>query len=138
MVVIRLDRRILYAVLGILVVVVALGVGVWLGQAAGGSSPSTAAAVPAAPGQAQPVQPQAPAAAQPQNPAAQPASPNVPLVTIDEARQLYGQPNVVMVDARTAEEFKGPRVKGAVNAPSTDMSKLSQLPKDKDLIIYCN
>jgi len=133
MIVIRLDRRLLYAVLGILVVVVALGIGILLGRGTS-SSPATAVAVPQAPI----AQPQQPGAAVPQqNPAAQPPDPNVPLVSVDEARQKLGQAGVVFVDARTDGEFKQGHIKGAINAPASDTAKMNTLPKDKELVIYC-
>lgn len=138
MIVIRLDRRVLFALLAVVGIALALGLGIFLGRMNSAGGTQTAASAPSTSQQA-PVQPQAPAAAQP--PAAQqaPNVPNVPLITVDEARQKYGQPNVIMVDARTEQEFKSGHIKGAVNVPVNEIqNRLNLLPRDKDLIIYCN
>ncbi len=135
MIVIRLDRRVLYAVLALLVVLLALGVGLFLGRATGGESAAVAPAPQAAaPGAALPQ----PGAVPQQNPAAQAPPSNVPLVTVEEARQRFGQPGVVFVDARTVEEYKSGRIQGAINMPANDSAtKYNELPKDKELILYC-
>ncbi len=144
MIVIRLDRRVLWGIVAVLLILVALGAGVLIGSMTGAGGGGTAAA-PQAPVQQAPVQ-QAPvqqaplpqAQQLPQAQAQQPQSPNVPLISIDEARQLLGQPNVVFVDARVADEYKKFHIKGAISMPNTEVAqRLTELPKDKDLILYC-
>lgn len=140
MIVIRLDRRVLWGIVAVLLILVALGAGVLIGSltSRGGS---TAAAVPQAPVQQAPVQqpPVQQLPVQPQAQAQQPQAPtNLPMITVDEARQELGLPNVVFVDARVADEYKRGHIKGAISMPNTEVAqRLSELPKDKDLIIYC-
>lgn len=137
MIVIRLDRRVLWGIVAVLLILVALGAGVLIGAmtSRGGA---TAAVSPAqqAPVQQAPIQ-QPQLQTQPQ--VQQPQAPtNMPLISIDEARQLLGQPNVVFVDARVADEYKRQHIKGAISMPNTEVAqRLTELPRDKDLIIYC-
>lgn len=140
MIVIRLDRRVLWGIVAVLLILVALGAGVLIGSLTSGGG-STAASVPQAPVQQAPAQ-QAPVQqlpVQPQAQAQQPQAPaNLPMVTVDEARQLLGQPNVVFVDARVADEYKRQHIKGAISMPNTEVAqRVAELPRDKDLIIYC-
>ena len=44
----------------------------------------------------------------------------------------------VVVDVRTPEEFRGGAFPGAINVPLQQLgSRLSELPKDKPLVVYC-
>ena len=147
MITIRMDRRVLYGILGVVAVLAVLGLGFVLGKAVSPTSTTTQAAAPA----------QNPAA---QNPAAQnPAAPqivltpqydhtaiaaanaqlaHVPRISLDEAKQKMTDPNVLFVDARTAQEYTQGHVKGAISVPVADVDKyLSRLPQDKALIVYC-
>jgi len=46
--------------------------------------------------------------------------------------------NYIILDVRTAGEFKEGYIEGAVNIPVSELeSKLNELPKDKSIIIYC-
>lgn len=60
-------------------------------------------------------------------------------ITQDEfiARQNAGD-SMVILDVRTKEEFAQGYIKGAVNIAHTQLaSHLQDIPKDKDIIIYC-
>lgn len=47
-------------------------------------------------------------------------------------------PNTVLIDTRTASEFELGHIAGAVNIPLDEMrSRLSEIPNDKKLIVYC-
>ncbi len=63
------------------------------------------------------------------------------VVTAPEVLKLQnGKPPAVVVDTRTAEEFRLGRVPGAVNLPPEEVIReASKLPKDKrtPLVFYC-
>ena len=148
MVVIRLDRKVFYAVVVVFALALALGAGYFLGQ----TMRRPAAATASLPSQQNPVS--APNAAQSQNQAAAQAPgaaqgnapkelpaeqlKDIPRVTLEDAHQKLGQPAVVFVDARSLAEFQNAHIKGAVNLPLAEANaRLNELPKDKDLLIYC-
>jgi rhodanese-related sulfurtransferase len=57
------------------------------------------------------------------------------------ARIQAGKNDFVLIDVRTEKEFKLWHLPGAVGIPATTMvlpENLSTLPKDKDIILYCN
>lgn len=44
----------------------------------------------------------------------------------------------LLVDVRTPEEFASKHLDGAINIPIDDLeARLAELPKDKDLVLYC-
>ena len=66
-------------------------------------------------------------------------------VSANEAYQLIQQrrndPDFVILDIRTPQEFVAGHIQGAVNIDfyaSTFRQELSQLPKDKAYLVYCN
>ncbi len=66
-------------------------------------------------------------------------------VSANEAYQLIQQrrndPDFVILDIRTPQEFVAGHIQGAVNIDfyaSTFRQELSQLPKDKTYLVYCN
>jgi hypothetical protein len=149
--VIRVDRRALYFLVGVLLLGVPLLLGLYLGGFMGKpAAPNQAAATPAGPGSA-PVA-QAPAASGGANgapgsaaPASDPAQAQqaadlaaVPRISIDDAKKKLGDAGTVFIDARTPDQFAQGHIKGAISIPEMDaVAKSSDLPKDKDLIIYC-
>lgn len=140
MVTIRIDRRVLYALLIVLVLMVALIGGIFLGRLGNSGSQSAASVPPAQPNVGAPVQGQPPASNQPLPiPPSQAQAPadNTPRVGLAEARAKLDQGTAVFVDVRTAGEYQQSRVKGAINIPVNDMpTRFNELPKDKDVIIY--
>ena len=66
----------------------------------------------------------------------------VPEVSLDEARVLYGKPGVTFVDARSRADYERGHVKGAVPLPyeaaalAAGQSSLP-VPKAHRLIVYC-
>ncbi|MSP13938.1 MAG: hypothetical protein EXR62_13400 [Chloroflexi bacterium] len=141
MVVIWMDRRAFYAFLIGVVVVLVLVAGFLLGRSAG-SSPASIAQNPQI--QVNPVAPVNPSVANqaPQQPLQvqpQPApTDNVPRISLADAVKKLGQPSVLFVDARTAQEFQKGHIKGAVSIPAGEtQNRLNKFPRDKDLIIYC-
>lgn len=63
----------------------------------------------------------------------------VPRMTIDELKTLMGQKSVVIIDVRTAEEFKQGHIPGAVNIDFTDvMGEAERFAHEKRTIVaYC-
>jgi rhodanese-related sulfurtransferase len=62
------------------------------------------------------------------------------LLSQDEliARQRANDASLVVVDVRTAEEYAAGHVPGAINIPHDQVvQRLSQVPTDKDLVLYC-
>ncbi len=63
-------------------------------------------------------------------------------VTTDEVKKFMDQKEkMVLIDARTPEEYREAHIIGAVNIPEKDFEKAAaQLPADKDtlLVFYCN
>lgn len=44
----------------------------------------------------------------------------------------------LLIDVRTPEEFSTGHIAGAVNIPLQDLpQRLSEIPKDKDVVVYC-
>ncbi|MFN8484433.1 MAG: rhodanese-like domain-containing protein [Anaerolineae bacterium] len=140
MITIRMDRRVLYGILGVVAVLAVLGLGFVLGKAVNPSS-STQVAAPQSPAQAQ--NPASQALPTPQFDVTVAAAANaqlahVPRINLDQAKQKLTDPNVLFVDARSAQEFAQGHIKGAINVPVNDVDKyLSRLPQDKELIVYC-
>jgi len=64
------------------------------------------------------------------------------VATTDEVKKFMDQKEkMVLIDARTPEEYREAHIIGAVNIPEKDFEKAAtQLPADKDtlLIFYCN
>lgn len=78
-----------------------------------------------------------PASAKPQ-PAGNIPYPNVPRIPLADAKAKLDRQEVVMVDSRTAEEFAQAHIPGAVSIPLSETEqRLSQLPRDKEIITYC-
>lgn len=144
--VIRLSRPVLYGVLTAFALVALGSLGFLIGRAwLTSAAPAAVAPAPAGSGAAVAPVPQAPGAAVPkvgQNAAppagGEAAEANIPRVTIDDARQKFGQPTVLFVDTRSAGEYQQSRIKGAASLPLNDAEKrFNELPRDKDLILYC-
>jgi rhodanese-related sulfurtransferase len=78
----------------------------------------------------------------PSQPASAPVASSVTLPLISPQalleRQAKGDSSLFVLDVRTAEEFAAGHVPGAVNVPYDQVaSQLAQIPKDKDVVLYC-
>ena len=78
----------------------------------------------------------------PSQPAAAPAaaSGSLPLISPQALleRQAKKDQSVFVLDVRTPEEYAAGHVPGAVNVPYDQVaSHLAEIPKDKDVVIYC-
>ncbi|MFN8498421.1 MAG: rhodanese-like domain-containing protein [Anaerolineae bacterium] len=143
MITVRMDRRVLYGILGVVAVLVVLGLGFALGKAVNPSSSAQVAASQSASQSASQAQKPAQAIPTPQYDPTAIAAANaqlshVPRINLDDAKQKLTDPNVLFVDARSAQEFAQGHIKGAVSVPVNEVDKyLSRLPQDKELIVYC-
>lgn len=125
----------------------AVGIIVLLGLLLLTSSPASSAASPAQPAAAIRPTNTAQAAAAPQ------AAPNVqatltaytreaqsvPRISIEEAKRKSDAGQALVVDVRIKDSYAYQHIKGAVNIPESDTeARLSEFPKDKDIILYCS
>jgi phage shock protein E len=78
----------------------------------------------------------------PSQPASAPAAAGASLPLISPQalleRQAKGDSSLFVLDVRTPQEFAAGHVPGAVNVPYDQVaSQLAQIPKDKDVVLYC-
>lgn len=70
------------------------------------------------------------------------AAADFPVISTDELKNYVDQKeNMVLVDARTPQEYRAAHIKGAINIPEKEFDEAAkQLPADKKtlLIFYCN
>lgn len=60
-----------------------------------------------------------------------------PEIPATDAKALV-QKGAVLVDVRTPEEFSAGHIDGALNIPVSDLeARKGELPKDKDIVLYC-
>lgn len=145
---IRTDRRVLFGFLALLGLSLSLGLGYMMAKSPPGSDTSPgeqSSSLPtppsAAPGAAS--QSAADFATVDPNVAAQQATEEaaeaaLPRIQIADAVAKLGQPDVLFVDARSQAEFSTAHIKDAVSLPVDEVeARLSELPKDKEIIFYC-
>lgn len=64
------------------------------------------------------------------------------LLTLNDFNQMAGEPNTIILDARSAYAFEMGHIAGAVNLPFSDFTdeKLAEIIPSKDtrILIYCN
>ena len=64
---------------------------------------------------------------------------NVPRVSIDEAKAAVDAGKAIIVDVRDAMAYKTERIAGSIHIPVSELDKrLNELPKDKQIILYCS
>lgn len=55
-----------------------------------------------------------------------------------KAHELVGG-GATLVDVRSAEEYQGGHIDGAINVPVSELaSRLAEIPKDKPVVVYCH
>ena len=61
-------------------------------------------------------------------------------VTEVSARQAYEDTSLVFVDARAINEYRASHIRGAVwcGYDDFDLSRLSHVPKDRKIVVYCS
>jgi len=66
--------------------------------------------------------------------------PVINILSVEEAYQAYtGNDNYLFVDVRTVSEYEDGHIEGAVLIPLSEIGdRLSELPMDRPIIVYCN
>jgi hypothetical protein len=77
------------------------------------------------------------ASAQPLNTGSLPY-PEVPRATVAETVDKLEQGQAVLIDVRSGQSFDKAHAAGAVSIPEEELNiRIQELPRDKDLILYC-
>jgi flagellar basal body-associated protein FliL len=64
--------------------------------------------------------------------------PDVPRISLDEARRKLDSGEAILVDVRTKESYDSSHAQGALSIPEAEIdSRLSEIPHDGDVILYC-
>ncbi len=66
--------------------------------------------------------------------------PIINILSVDEAYQAYiGNDNYLFVDVRTFSEYEDGHIEGALLMPLSEIGdRLSELPMDRPIVVYCN
>jgi rhodanese-related sulfurtransferase len=70
------------------------------------------------------------------------AKKDIPTLSLDETRKKFDQQGVIFLDAREAVDYEAKHIKDALNLPVTHFGLYypkmkSMLPRDADIIVYC-
>lgn len=64
--------------------------------------------------------------------------PGVPRIALQETQDKLEQDQAVLVDVRSKAAYDGSHAAGAVSFPEDEItSRLDELPRDKEIILYC-
>ena len=63
--------------------------------------------------------------------------PNFIMSDEETLKKLMSEDNYIIIDIRTAEEYKKEHVIGAVNIPFNEINENVELDKEKTIIVYC-
>jgi 3-mercaptopyruvate sulfurtransferase SseA len=64
--------------------------------------------------------------------------PEIPRVSLSDAKAAYDNNAAIFVDVRPAASYQAGHIKGALNIPESELSyRLSELPKNRWIITYC-
>jgi flagellar basal body-associated protein FliL len=64
--------------------------------------------------------------------------PDVPRVTPEQAQQKLAQGQAVLVDVRNKVSYDSEHADGALSIPEAEIdARLSELPRDREIILYC-
>jgi predicted sulfurtransferase len=70
-------------------------------------------------------------------PAANPAA-EAPRISVADAKKAIDAGKAVLVDVRSAMSYQQEHAKGAISLPTHEIAaRMSELPKDKQIITYC-
>lgn len=59
-------------------------------------------------------------------------------ISAEQAKQLYQQPNYVLLDVRTPAEISERNIPESLNIPLQELEqRLGEIPRDKKLIVIC-
>lgn len=74
---------------------------------------------------------------QPQ-PTNQPPFPHVPRISLQEAKEKADSGQAVLIDVRSKQAYDSQHIAGALSFPEEEIeARLSELPRDRELILYC-
>ena len=77
-----------------------------------------------------------------QTPAAPPAAQNgddIKRMSIEDTRAAVAKGTAVIIDVRSATDYKANHIKGSTNIPYAEIAdRMSELPKDKTAVLYCS
>ncbi|HET9227145.1 MAG TPA: rhodanese-like domain-containing protein [Thermoanaerobaculia bacterium] len=78
------------------------------------------------------------AQAPPAPPAAQDTVASVPRISAADAKKAVDAGKAILVDVRGAVAYQEEHAKGAIHMPTYEIAtRMSELPKDKQIITYC-
>jgi hypothetical protein len=64
--------------------------------------------------------------------------PDIPRITVEEARAKFDAGEAIFVDVRSLEEYQVRHIPGAVSMPTEEIpQRYAELPKDAEIILYC-
>ena len=67
-----------------------------------------------------------------------PPNPEVPRASLDGTRDKMEKGEAVLVDVRTKESYDKTHAAGSISIPEGEVyARLSELPRDKEIILYC-
>ena len=67
-----------------------------------------------------------------------PPNPGVPRATLDETRDKMERGEAVLVDVRSKASFDKSHATGSISLPEGEiLARLDELPRDKEVILYC-
>ena len=67
-----------------------------------------------------------------------PSVDEIPRISVDEAYQKLAQVDAVFIDVRTPIEYESSHIKGAISLSESEIQMhFNELPRDKNLILYC-
>lgn len=52
-------------------------------------------------------------------------------------KEILKANNYLIIDVRTQEEYNESHIKDAINIPYNEINANSNIPKDKDILVYC-
>lgn len=64
--------------------------------------------------------------------------PNVPRIGLEESQAKLAQGLALLVDVRSSEAYGKSHIAGAISIPEEEIgNQLDELPRDKEIILYC-
>ena len=65
-------------------------------------------------------------------------NPDVPRISLEETQTMLEQGQAILIDVRSRDSFEKSHAKGAISIPEEEMgARLDELPRDKEIILYC-
>ena len=65
-------------------------------------------------------------------------NPDVPRISLEETQTMLEQGQAILIDVRSRDSFEKSHAQGAISIPEEEMgARLDELPRDKEIILYC-